>query len=245
MLGADNLLSRYGKCLEGTVMIRCILTTHAAWQHPPDRLTGIERFRLDEQQRINRYQRPQDKQAALIGRLLLADLAAEVLGLSDATELSFERDKADRPYIITPAQRPIDVNLSHSGTYVAAAVSTVGRIGVDVEIERPVHSGVAERCFAPAELDLLRNTPATMRRSRFFQLWTLKEAYIKAVGGGLALQLKRISFDLGGDTIRVTVLDAPQEATRWHVRSWNPAPTVWLAVCAEHAEPPLTYEELL
>ncbi len=226
-------------------MIRSILTTHAAWQYSSDWRDGIERFGLDERLRINRYQRPQDKRAALIGRLLLAHLAAEALGLFDVTELSFARDVMGRPYLSTPADHGIDVNLSHSGTYVAAAVSTVGRIGVDVEIERPVHEGVAERCFAPAELNLLRNTPVILRTSRFFQLWTLKEAYIKAVGGGLTLQRKRISFDLGGDAIRVTVLDAPHETTRWHVRSWNPAPRVWLAVCAEHAEPPLTYEELL
>jgi len=82
------------------------------------------------------------------------------------------------------------------------------------------------------------------QRSRFFQLWTLKEAYIKAVGTDLALDLTTITFDLQADHIHFAVRDVPDEVSRRHFRSWQPAPVVWLAVCAEHCPPPEIYEEM-
>ena len=90
----------------------------------------------------------------------------------------------------------VDVYVAHAGGYVAASISNIGRIGVDVEIERAVHAGLVDCVCVPTELALLRQSPPADQRSRFFQLWTLKEAYIKAVGTDLALDLTSITFDL-------------------------------------------------
>lgn len=225
-------------------MIRTALTTRGPQLSPTAWHAALSRLPHAEQLRLRRYRRWQDAQSSLIGRLLMANLAADLLGIGDPYELDFARDVSGRPYLEGPAVTHIDVNVAHAGGYVAAAISNVGRIGVDVEVERAVHAGLVDRVCAPAELALLRQSPPADRRSRFFQLWTLKEAYIKAVGAGLALDLTTITFPLRSDHIHFAVHDVPDEASRWHFRSWHPAPDVWLAVCAEHCTPPAICEEM-
>ncbi len=79
-------------------------------------------------------------------------------------------------------------NLSHSGEYIALAVSD-GTVGVDVEKIDPAHFSIAKRVFTADELAWLRENES----ERFFQLWTLKESVIKAVGLGLSLPLQSFS----------------------------------------------------
>ena len=112
----------------------------------------------------------------------------------------------DWPFIIDAhgrpelAMRPAHVpdlrfNLSHTNGLVACAV-TVGReLGIDVEhIGRPLNFDVPERFFSQQEVEDLRSLPKIDQRTVFFDYWTLKEAYIKARGLGLALPLRHFTF---------------------------------------------------
>lgn len=98
-------------------------------------------------------------------------------------------------------------NLSHTDGLVAVAVAR-GEIGVDVEDTwRRSHTDqIAEHFFAPREVAGLRGLPQERQHGRFFDLWTLKEAYIKARGMGLAISLHRFAYDLDTPpTIALTV----------------------------------------
>jgi 4'-phosphopantetheinyl transferase len=79
---------------------------------------------------------------------------------------------------------------------VACAVAWDRDIGVDVEHmdRRTETTAVADRFFSPSEVEALRRLPPSEQRRRFFELWTLKEAYIKARGLGLAIPLESFSF---------------------------------------------------
>jgi 4'-phosphopantetheinyl transferase len=91
----------------------------------------------------------------------------------------------------------LQFNLSHTDGLVVVAVTRGHRLGVDVErVDRVVHAGVAERHFAPAEVRALRALPEVEQPRAFFDYWTLKEAYIKARGLGLALPLDAFAFTL-------------------------------------------------
>jgi 4'-phosphopantetheinyl transferase len=88
-------------------------------------------------------------------------------------------------------------NLSNTDGLVACAV-TVGRdVGVDVELPKDFeHARLAERYFAAPEVEALRSLPPAAQRERFFRVWTLKEAYIKAREMGLAIPLGDFWLDL-------------------------------------------------
>ena len=72
--------------------------------------------------------------------------------------------------------------------------------GVDIEVARNVDARrIAQRYFAASELALLDTLDGQARERAFFRLWTLKEAAVKALGEGLAGNLARLEFDLGGN----------------------------------------------
>jgi 4'-phosphopantetheinyl transferase len=89
-------------------------------------------------------------------------------------------------------------NLSHTDGMAMVAVAIDAELGVDVEdTQRPGEVvDLADHYFAPSEVAALRALPSGQQRERFFEYWTLKEAYIKARGMGLALPLDQFAFDL-------------------------------------------------
>ena len=69
----------------------------------------------------------------------------------------------------------------------------------DISVRRPLLLQIASRFFSRAEMVGLRGTPRERQLDRFYELWTLKESYIKARGQGLSLGLSRFSFSVAGD----------------------------------------------
>ena len=98
-------------------------------------------------------------------------------------EISEEPD--GKPYL---ADYPwLHFSLSHSGEYVLLALSA-SRVGADIQQFRPVRPDIAARFFVEGERDFIKNSPD--REAAFFIVWTLKEAYIKYTGKGLAQGLE-------------------------------------------------------
>jgi 4'-phosphopantetheinyl transferase len=112
-------------------------------------------------------------------------------------------------------------NLSHTEDLVAMAVCRHVRVGIDVEKLSSVSLAVADRFFSAAEVAELRALPADTQPRRFMQLWTLKEAYLKAVGTGLAGGLGRMSFlfETTGDFHFERPEDA--DAARWQFHQYT------------------------
>ncbi|MCC6621519.1 MAG: 4'-phosphopantetheinyl transferase superfamily protein [Deltaproteobacteria bacterium] len=127
------------------------------------------------------------------------------------------------------------VNLSHTDGLVALAVSATP-VGVDVEDrQRPGRTvELADRFFAPSESRALRALPPERQRDRFFDLWTLKEAYIKARALGLAIPLASFAFDLDAPTLGFTTTTEP-DASRWEFARLDPTPRHRLAVARARA----------
>ncbi len=108
----------------------------------------------------------------------------------------FRIDERGRPWIDAPVVDAPVFNLSNTHGLVACAVSHA-EVGVDVEeVEsRPAPLEVARDYFSPRELAGLRALAPERQPRRFYDLWTLKEAYLKARGMGLGIPLDRFSFD--------------------------------------------------
>lgn len=89
-------------------------------------------------------------------------------------------------------------NLSHTDGMAMVAVARALDVGVDVEDASRTGEtvGIADRFFAPSEVQALRALEPSHQRERFFEYWTLKEAYIKARGMGLSLPLEQFAFEL-------------------------------------------------
>lgn len=126
-----------------------------------------------------------------------------------------------KPYIASPASG-LHFNLSHSVEWIVCAVSRIPVIGVDVErCGREVDVlRLAKRFFSEREyLDVMQCAPED-RKHRFFDYWTLKEAYIKARGEGISLGLDKFSFGFSSHgAISIECDEQLQEnAGAWHFR---------------------------
>jgi 4'-phosphopantetheinyl transferase len=146
-------------------------------------------------------------------------------------EWRFERTPAGKPLLIAEDANRASFSLSHTRGMVACAVTSDAEIGVDVEwVDREVDAeGIAARFFAPAEAAQLAELTGDARRDRFFDLWTLKEALVKALGRGMAMSLRSLAFTVGpsGDI----GLDAPDiDPGAWQFALFTPSPRHRLAV---------------
>lgn len=121
------------------------------------------------------------------------------------------------------------LNLSHTDGLVALAVARTP-VGIDVEDRerRGRTIELADRFFAPSESAALRALPPERQRQRFFDLWTLKEAYIKARGQGLAIPLASFAFDPDRDPLGFS--PQPGDPIDWRFARLDPTPRHRLAV---------------
>lgn len=147
-------------------------------------------------QKADRYLRQEDKLRCLAAGALLR----YALGDSDFTEV---RDGCGKPYIL--GRPDFHHNLSHSGPWVVLACGSEA-VGIDVE-ETGMDAKkekLARRYFTEAEQSYIFRSEAG-RDTRFFEIWTAKESYVKYLGTGLQTPLN--SFD-------VTTMPSPRFHTQ-------------------------------
>jgi len=103
-----------------------------------------------------------------------------------------------RPEVAGQGATRLRFNLSHTDGMAICAVALDAEVGADVEdtLRPGATVELADRFFAPTEAAALRALPVEHQRERFFELWTLKESYIKARGQGLSLPLEQFAFQL-------------------------------------------------
>lgn len=144
---------------------------------------------------LQRFHFPQHKKRYLVGRALARSVIAESINIAPQS-IVFEREAYGRPYIVQPDKsRTIDFNLSYTDGLVALALYMEGKVGVDVEnINNDIDvMTIAGTYFSTAEREELNNLPDSgAQKERFYELWTLKEAYLKASGLGLNTSLNRV-----------------------------------------------------
>ncbi|NIZ13563.1 4'-phosphopantetheinyl transferase superfamily protein [Phaeobacter sp. HF9A] len=147
-----------------------------------------------EQQRLGQILGTEERAAYVSAHLLKRHVLAQHLKCSPAA-VRLKTGWNGRPELCDA--RALSFNLSHSGGYVALAVCAEAPVGVDIEQVRPRPSArrVVERLFAPEEKRLLLTLAEGEFASAFLRLWTLKEAFIKATGEGLARSLSSFAID--------------------------------------------------
>lgn len=151
-----------------------------------------------EQARFGKYRHTLSAHEFLVGRLLARRWLSALTG-TPAHAVALVEGPRGRPAIAAPAT-PFQFNLAHSGGVVACIVSDTREAGVDVEYleRRPVPADLWHRFCAPSEIADIEAQPIDARQHRFLTYWTLKEAYLKARGLGIAVHLSDVAFSLTG-----------------------------------------------
>lgn len=171
----------------------------------------------DERRRAGRFRLARDRRRYVVARGLLRTLLAARLG-THPRSVELRCGAHGKPCLAPGSAGDLRFNVSHTGDFALFAFSRGREVGVDVEAVLPMRDAdaVARHFFSHSELRAYRALAPGAREAGFFTCWTRKEAYLKALGGGLQSPLSEF--------------DAPPG---WSLSSFSPAPGHTAALAVE------------
>ncbi len=181
--------------------------------------------------KINRFVRHEDAQRALFAEILIRYIICNKLKVKNDM-IVLNKDNYGKPFL--KGFKDFHYNLSHSQKWIVCAVDNLP-IGIDVEAVRPIETDIARRFFSREEYENLISKEIHERTAYFFELWTLKESYIKAWGKGLSVPLD--SFTVRSNAMGIEVY-TKNEFNKCFFKQYQIDPKYKMAVCAQKEDFP-------
>ena len=197
----------------------------------------------ERKRKAARFLRKEDACRCIVGEVL----ARYCIGQREKVpidSIAFKTSENGKPYCDLPGKTQFSI--SHSKSWVVCAIDDQP-IGVDVEHVHSVDFKIAERFFSPEEFTGMLNLPETFRKDRFFDLWTLKESYIKAIGKGLSCPLDSFTIIFKRERI---ALQTKKDLPEMFLKQYDLGPDYKCALCVSRNDFPekieiMAPEELL
>ena len=184
----------------------------------------------EEQERANRYHFPKHQRRFTAARAMLRLILSRYLK-HDPYTLTFTSNKHGKPHL-THNTENLQFNLSHSKDGALLAIGQHNELGIDLEyFSKRSFLSIAEHVFSPNEANALTQLPDESQILAFFTIWAQKEAFIKAVGMGLAYPLKK--FDVPAHPGAETKLIDSLTQKTWRLISFMPEAACCAAVCID------------
>lgn len=157
----------------------------------------ISHLSQDRHHKIQSFYREEDRHRTLISDITIRYLLSRKIGIN-SKDIKFITNKYGKPSLncITG----IHFNVSHSKDWVVFAIHSLP-VGIDIEFIDPIDIDIAKRFFAENEYRTLVNKTANVKLAYFYDLWTLKESYVKFKGKGLSIPLNSFSISFNRDDI--------------------------------------------
>jgi 4'-phosphopantetheinyl transferase len=181
-----------------------------------------------------------DRHSYMLTRALVRIVLSQFATIA-AKDWIFKTNLYGRPEISNddPSIKEIVFNISHTKGLIILGVTHGNALGVDVEnvLHRKAPIEIAKNFFSRKEIEDILSLPEGRQQKRFFQYWTLKEAYIKARGVGLSIPLDQFTVHIH-DTqrLRMSMDSCLDEAPdRWRLWQYQLSSKYLIAVCADSA----------
>jgi 4'-phosphopantetheinyl transferase len=187
---------------------------------------------LERQAKVRRFVKCEDAARSLIGERLARVAIAKHTGMS-VFDIRFEDNKYGKPHV-RDMREEIYFNVSHSEEWIVCAIDG-WPVGIDVEQIKPIDLHIAHQFFSEQECVQLMSLPSEERLSYFFELWTMKESYIKADGRGLSIPLNSFTIQKNGTA---SALITAEKASDYYLKQYDIDPAYKLAVCRMRDEFP-------
>lgn len=146
----------------------------------------------ERRKKTERYKFYNDRLRSVVSECLVRAVISQRI-YSAPFPLIFGAGPYGKPFVENVPQ--FHFNISHSGTWVVCAVDSQP-VGIDIEEIKPINTEIARLVFSDHEKATLEAKTGDEQLHYFYNLWTLKESYVKAVGLGLSLPLRSFSFQL-------------------------------------------------
>lgn len=166
----------------------------------------------------------------IVGRGMARHLLSQCSATADVSPQAIEFGLLPhgKPTVKSPPELATPFNIAHTDGLVLCGIGQVQHqmLGVDVErLERRTDPELAKRYFSAPEIDYLRSfQDAARRKLAFLKIWTLKEAFIKAIGTGLHTPLADFAFEnIDDPTPTIRMLNPKLESEhQWKFFSFHP-----------------------
>lgn len=179
-----------------------------------------------KRKRVERFCFKEDAYRTLLAEILIRTIVCRKFEVMNR-EIEIVADAYGKPAIHTMSD--FSFNLSHAGEWVVCAVHQLP-IGIDIEKIMPVDFDIAMRFFSQEEYQFLQAKAGEPKLHYFYDLWTLKESYLKAVGKGLSIPLDSFTLvKLREDQIQLVSNNADHP---WFFKQYSLDPHYKLSVCA-------------
>lgn len=139
----------------------------------------------EKRHRIEKYIRVHDKYRTLIGDLLVRFLIRSKCDMENE-DITFTYNSFGKPYLLNPVG--FFFNVSHSSNWVVC-ITHDHEVGVDIEKVQPIDIAIFERFFTVEEYHNIIIKNKIEQLSSFYELWTIKESFVKMIGKGLSIPL--------------------------------------------------------
>jgi len=159
----------------------------------------LEYVSEDKKEKILRYRHMEDALRSLYGEILIRDFIVREYSIQNA-DIKFAEKVDGKPCIKSP--EGVKYNISHSDAWVVCAIGS-REIGIDIEKIRSVKTDIIKRSLTKTEYESFLNKSPEDQIDYFFDLWTLKESYIKYMGEGLSIPLDSFYFTKNEDEIKI------------------------------------------
>lgn len=163
-------------------------------------LLNYEKFLSNsELENMNNFHQKQQQKQYLLTRVFLRSVLSQYIKNILPIDWVFSKNSYGKPFISNkPLSKSIKFNLSHTEKLIVLAIVLDNEIGVDTEytLKNFEYLDIAKIYFSENELIYLLNSPDDKQKNCFFDIWTLKEAFVKATGKGLTFPLNQFSLEL-------------------------------------------------
>ncbi|MEO1962705.1 MAG: 4'-phosphopantetheinyl transferase superfamily protein [Cycloclasticus sp.] len=180
-----------------------------------DSLDGLSLAVLSEEEveKVSRLRSSKLRARALSMRVQLRQLLSLYLDLKPI-DIHFQHAEFGKPSIINSA---LSFNVSHSADTALVAIGLCRELGVDIEQWRELDNldGLVQRNFSSDEKEQWLSINDEEKQQTFFNIWTCKEAFIKATGRGLGMGVRRCTFNLQSPHELRQCPEQYGEATDW------------------------------
>lgn len=203
------------------------------WLCPPWTQAAVGEVLSEEERDRAAAFRREDLRTAYVGSHVALRHILAAYTQMPARQLSFTRGRWGKPGLMSSPE--LHFNLSHSRGYAVIVVALEGPVGIDLEdMSPPAPFDVVPTICTLAEQELLARTDKDRRDDVFYALWTRKEALAKAMGLGLALDLRKLGVwrGLAEDVSQPEICPSISAPYPWHIFALPTIPGMAAALAA-------------
>jgi 4'-phosphopantetheinyl transferase len=206
-----------------------------------EKLAGFEStLSMDEEKRAGRFHFEPDRNDFVAGRGILRAILGSYLEM-EPSKVQFEYGAFGKPILANQsANSRLHFNLAHSDGLFLTAVSRLCPVGVDLERIRVIADpdDLVKQLLSKSEAVDWQALPNSVKRAVFYNLWTRKEACLKATGEGITERLQEFAVSFMPDE-PARVVKSPQMSPStgaWTVKELHPGPGYTAALAVPDSE---------